>query len=993
MQRRTFLGCLLAAMVPGSIAGLFRKRRRTKLVLDQSIDGGTIVGADVYGKPGSNITVRHVHFKDSEVYVEPGGIIGLIRCLVVVLSMFSVAADYPIVAVRAPRAGDTTIVNWPEVVHPINVEPGTHLVLIKPDGTEEVLVSAGEAGAVLDPCPSLDGKWVYYSLVSDAKVTSGNYAFGARVPLSGADIWRVNVETKVTQKVTNQDWSPNTTRFPYSRSPIKSDPAGTAYAGVGVFNTGACPVPGGRIVFTSSRNWLMAPKGGWAWPNFQLFVMDDDGSNVEFIGHLNIGMALHPVLMKNGMVAFSSWESQGYRDPRTWALWAIHPDGSNWEPLFSGFAWSFAPHFHAVKTDGEVATTLYYNQNNNGFGTMLGFHMFPTGGTIPTPRFGSPDPAHPSNPTISLAYAGSPAWPFKFSFSPSRLRALTPSSNHLDVPASIDPAFPNDDAKRFGKYTHPSGAPDNALLASYSPGPATDNVRPIVPAYQGQVVLLPGGKVAKPSEHVVVKADTKYNYQQPKAVLPWSGVYAADPVKLPFQVNDGTKHHLLPEGTPLGLVGTSSLYKRDSANLMERQPNGTFVDSGWVKQGSDSGTYSNSEIHSIRLVETSAQANLTLLRDGAGVGATKGWTNPINERLRIIGEIAVRKPGVVDPDGNPDTSFLARIPANVPFTFQTLDKDGNVLNMAQTWHQLIPAEVRHNCGGCHAHSQVGTDFSLTAAAKPDYPIQTFLTARDVEFDRDVWPIIEAKCAECHTALHPTLDMSTPAKAYSNLVPAASASHIPKGRVVAMRPRESPLMWKIWGRKIDGSGGAIEGGQMPLGRDPLPDSEKRVLTDWIALAASRGPGVFIDDQRPTLTIARPARDESATTIVIGAVDHYSGLDETSFRVTLDGAVLTGWTKVDHVWSKTLQAPFPKGTIVAEVKDKAGNLTKVGRRFDGAAVPPPDCEAELLAAKAELAKERAKVAGLMVVSEQQAARIKSLEDAVKLIESTAESALKQ
>ncbi len=43
-----------------------------------------------------------------------------------------------------------------------------------------------------------------------------------------------------------------------------------------------------------------------------------------------------------------------------------------------------------------------------------------------------------------------------------------------------------------------------------------------------------------------------------------------------------------------------------------------------------------------------------------------------------------------------------------------------VLNMAQTWHQVRPGEVRNNCGGCHAHSQKPTDFKLTAAAKPDY---------------------------------------------------------------------------------------------------------------------------------------------------------------------------------------------------------------------------------------------------------------------------------
>ena len=45
-----------------------------------------------------------------------------------------------------------------------------------------------------------------------------------------------------------------------------------------------------------------------------------------------------------------------------------------------------------------------------------------------------------------------------------------------------------------------------------------------------------------------------------------------------------------------------------------------------------------------------------------------------------------------------------------------------VLNMAQTWHQLRPGEVRNNCGGCHAHSQKPTDFKQTAAAKADYQV-------------------------------------------------------------------------------------------------------------------------------------------------------------------------------------------------------------------------------------------------------------------------------
>ena len=103
-----------------------------------------------------------------------------------------------------------------------------------------------------------------------------------------------------------------------------------------------------------------------------------------------------------------------------------------------------------------------------------------------------------------------------------------------------------------------------------------------------------------------------------------------------------------------------------------------------------------------------------------------------------------------------------------------------VLNMAQTWHQLRPGEIRNDCGGCHAHSQKPTAFEDTAAAKPDYavfdltkqtPLLTskkidqsgkkwdvkdetglrFETGRkNVEYHRDVKPILERSCVACHT---------------------------------------------------------------------------------------------------------------------------------------------------------------------------------------------------------------------------------------------------
>src|SRR5262249_60425220 len=131
------------------------------------------------------------------------------------------------------------------------------------------------------------------------------------------------------------------------------------------------------------------------------------------------------------------------------------------------------------------------------------------------------------------------------------------------------------------------------------------------------------------------------------------------------------------------------------------------------------------------------------------------------------------------PDAHSNTGVPANPPADVAFTFQTLDKNGMVLNMAQTWHQLRPGEIRNNCGGCHAHSQKPTEFKLTSAAKPEYEVfdlsrkTPLLTTKakdesgkrwdakdetglrfaegvkNVEFFRDVKPILDRSCAACH----------------------------------------------------------------------------------------------------------------------------------------------------------------------------------------------------------------------------------------------------
>ncbi len=410
---------------------------------------------------------------------------------------------------------------------------------------------------------------------------------------------------------------------------------------------------------------------------------------------------------------------------------------------------------------------------------------------------------------------------------------------------------------------------------------------------------------------LLIKNDPKYNESWPRAVVPYERIYGIkEPARLTPVANDGQASPHLPEGTPFGLVGSSSLYKRES------YPNGVVPDGkvtsecperlahdpwkgldaftshgngmpiNWHNQGADAGLYANSEIAAIRIL---FMEPTTDRQRGANSG--RRFYSHANERLRIAGEIPVRKfegsqlsaigsrpegsqadgrkpkadsQQPVDPDGNPDTSFLAKIPADTAFTFQTIDKNGIVLNMSQTWHQLRGGEIRTNCGGCHAHSQKPTLFEDTLASKPDYQVwdltkgTPLLTAKEkdeskqqwmpeddvglraakeeivnVEYFRDVKPILARSCVACHdgkdgkkpagnldlNADHEQVQFSNVGKfpgTYYRLAldEKAEHGHKPFGYdsygypnasryIRKFQSRRSLLTWKLFGKRLDG----------------------------------------------------------------------------------------------------------------------------------------------------------------------------------------------
>ena len=314
-----------------------------------------------------------------------------------------------------------------------------------------------------------------------------------------------------------------------------------------------------------------------------------------------------------------------------------------------------------------------------------------------------------------------------------------------------------------GKFTHPSAAPDNHLLTVYSPGPVNHQYT-FLPQLDGGIYLIKKGEVDQragadaahqerpqvqrmlAAGRRAVQAHLRHRRAETAADSPTTAssrsicpkerrsAWSARPAS--------TSARAIPTApSPTGNV-TATLVRRQQRSvegLDAFTSHGNGMPLNWHNQGADAGLYRTRDIHAVRILAMEPTTD----RNAARTAAAASTATP-SERLRILGEIPVaqvrradgqRGGQPLDPDGNPDTSFLAKIPADIASRSRRSTSDGMVLNMAQTWHQLRPGEIRNDCGGCHAHSQKPTTFKHTAAAKPDYKVWDLIHSTPLVTDK------------------------------------------------------------------------------------------------------------------------------------------------------------------------------------------------------------------------------------------------------------------
>lgn len=774
---------------------------------------------------------------------------------------------YDVVYVRCPRAREPVVhpglgeslLNWNGVndiwlsaANNIYQEPGCDLVLHHSDpsynaglppgdpGREEVLVDCNENDStrpictVADPNISFDGKSIIFTKFTDTRnfVTDIRNGFYGLTNAGGwgqasahqQSLMRIYPNgdgpggvyaSRITSRHLNPYDAPALifrydldTKTETQVSPAPQFWAGRAYPNVGtewhsdipVMDTGPFYLPDGRIGFTSNR------ANGFY--RFELMAMDADGSNLEKIGWRAMNQQLHPAILMDGRIMYTSFDAMLQKvQNNNYSLFTINPDDSNPFILAGKHdATQFTYHFSTQLSDGDIVTTLYYDHNNDGMGTLLRFPIDPPG----------PDFVHMQGDLFNIQpYDPSRGWNSGTNLLPFWKPGgygLTPFIGAGDAPAK--PYAPDDDwispydghvVDWMGKFTHPSAAPDNGLLVTYAIGEASteSGISNYVDLADTQhkigkdagiwyMPLTPNGHDT--CNHIadcaqIVVDNPQYQEIMARAVVPYSRIYGiTHPKIIPWTRDDGKEDPRLSAGEPFGMTGAASLYDRETTSLNGTPWNmndggGTMSGRTYMNletSGADLAIYNNSEIYGIRVL-----LPIPNYPDGLS-GGTEDYAGIQQHALRILGEFPVRKPDgtPLDAQGNTDTSFIVKIPANTPFLFQTLDKRGMALDIETTSRNVAPGEEQL-CSGCHVHTRDGMDpyqslakldtaapfgdFSGTSAplfASNDVNGNPIVkTAHDiysgtvpgvdsrksfaVDWINDVAPIIQQRCASCH----------------------------------------------------------------------------------------------------------------------------------------------------------------------------------------------------------------------------------------------------
>ncbi|MCI0587767.1 MAG: hypothetical protein L0323_13075 [Planctomycetes bacterium] len=723
-------------------------------------------------------------------------------------------------------------VRWPTFTnapfdHALEFQAGTNLFLRQPDGTETNLTGF-LAGAAKDPELSFDATKVIFA-----------------AKLNGADQWHVYEMPLAGGPMT----------------PLTSGPWN---------DTDPHYLPGGLgFVFLSNRDGEYGEDTSLGVDQTPFNVADPQNSVLWMAGPLgqspkrlsqNLSSDQRPIVLKDGRIVWSRWERAEDRPNSRFPLFEMSLDGGidfgdhqGIDELFGNHLGGNGGGFDDPREmpNGLLVATQHYFVN-----------VFRSGALVlidPDQPFGPP-------PAFNSLFAN-----------------LSPSNTGADVP------------EPDGRYKAPRPLPDGRILVSFSPGPVFQNQTPL-PDF-GLFVVDP--LVTDPLGNVIRALfvnDPMMDEVEALPVVPYATLHGqAEPDVIPPWTSSATT----------GFIGCAD------AGV----GNYNFSNAGTPK---NHGAFLPADVKRFRFLK------------GLPIKFTDpDFTNPQArqrgrtpyEASEVMGEIQLYT----------DRSFKVEIPADTPFTFQSLDEEGIALVNGTNWRQVFAGKGT-SCTGCHARTTPGPPFANSiAAGQPPTPIGLSGFGQRIEYLRDVQPIFDTKCIQCHgssaAATGANLDLrdapgiyfpDAPGgpgiwnRSYERLmqtdrngvevppnqmtlngqpVGAFSQNAIFFSKYVANgRARQSLLVWKLHGQRLDGFTNAsfpndvnYSGVPMPppnSGVPPLTQEEMDTLELWADLGAGWSAGT---GQNLTPDVA----------LLVGAVAHVGGTVPLTFRSRQDpGALYVG-----------------------------------------------------------------------------------------------------
>ena len=125
------------------------------------------------------------------------------------------------------------------------------------------------------------------------------------------------------------------------------------------------------------------------------------------------------------------------------------------------------------------------------------------------------------------------------------------------------------------------------------------------------------------------------------------------------------------------------------------------------------------------------------------IGPSGPW-----DAMRILGTAPVEEDG----------SATFKVPANTPIAFQALDAEGKAVQLMRSWVTAMPGE-NMSCIGCHESPNDAPLPRQTIASRlPPHDLAPwFGPARGFDFAREVQPVLNRYCVNCHNE-NDTLDL-------------------------------------------------------------------------------------------------------------------------------------------------------------------------------------------------------------------------------------------